>query len=121
MTEMQAVVGYHWSPASRRAGIEADGLRIGSPPVVNGVEDVHRNRWISLCPTPTHAWWLSAGALHIGGFGGPELNGAWDLYQVDVSGLAVTTTRGPYPEVRVAGDIDPDRIVWVARRQFDEA
>lgn len=52
MTGMQAVVGYHWSPATRRAGIDAGGLRIGTAPVVNGVEDVHRNRWISLCATP---------------------------------------------------------------------
>lgn len=121
MTGMQAVVvGYHWSPATRRAGIAAGGLRIGAEPVVNGVEDVHRNRWISLCTTPTHAWWLSAGALHTGGFGGPELNGAWDLYEVDVSGLAITTMSGPYPEVRVAVDIAPERITWVARRQLDE-
>lgn len=109
-------VGYHWAPTSRRAAIESEGLRIGCRPAVNGVEDDHRNSWISLSPTPAQAWTLSAGALAIGGF--PSEAPAWDLWQADLTGVEVRRCEGAYPEVRALQPVPPARLVWIASRQF---
>lgn len=109
---------YHWSPSTRRPAIEREGLRIGVAPCVNGVEDDHRNPWISVCPTPSQAWWLSGEALHGGGFVCEAP--VWDLYEVDVKGLK-TDRRGfrdDYPEFYVLEDVAADRVRWVARRTF---
>lgn len=112
-------IGYHWSPASRRTAIERDGLRVGAEPSVNAAEgDSHRNLWISVSPTPAQAWWLSAEALHIGGFGSESPD--WDLYEVDLKGLPVDRRSGDYPEFYVHEHISPDRVMWVARRGFGE-
>jgi hypothetical protein len=109
-------VGYHWAPTSRRAAIEIEGLRIGCQPAVNGVEDDHRNPWISLSPSPAQAWILSAGALAIGGF--PSEAPAWDLWQADLTGVEVQRCKGDYPEVRSLQPVPPARLVWIASRPF---
>lgn len=113
-------ITYHWSPSTRRAAIEREGLRIGVKPCVNGVEDDHRNEWISVSPTPSQAWWLSGEALCGGGF--PSEAPEWDLYEVDVKGLSVDRRSciDDYPELYVLENVPPDRVRWVARRRFNE-
>lgn len=111
-------IAYHWSPSTRRTFIEGEGLRIGAPPAVNGVEDDHRNEWISVSPTPGQAWWLSGEALWGGGF--PSESTEWDLYEVDIKGLSVGRRGDDYPELRVHENISADRVRWVGRRTFGE-
>ncbi|WP_293003357.1 hypothetical protein [Mycobacterium sp.] len=111
-----SAVGYHWAPANRRASIADEGLRIGCRPAVNGIEDDHRNPWISLSPTPAQAWMLSAGALAIGGFRSEATE--WDLWQTDVTGIDVHRCAGDYPEIRVLQPIPKNRVAWVASRPF---
>jgi hypothetical protein len=112
-------VGYHWSPTSRRAAIIVEGLRIGCRPAVNGVEDDHRNPWISLSDTPCEAWVLSAGALAVGGF--PSEASVWDLWQADLTSLEVRRCGGSYPEIRVLQAIAPIQLMWIASRPFPSA
>lgn len=109
-------IAYHWSPSTRRDAIEREGLRIGSEPSVNGVEDDHRNGWVSVSPTPSQAWWLSAGALHIGGFGSEAP--IWDLYEVDIADLSVERRQGDYPEFYVHENVASERVTRVAIRKF---
>jgi hypothetical protein len=87
---------FHWSPTSRRADIHAEGLRIGCRPVVNGVEDDHRNPWISLSPTPWQAWDLSAGALAVGRF--TSESPLWDLWRADLTASNYTVAAEPIPK-----------------------
>ena len=54
-------------------------------PSVNGVEDDHRNPWISLAPTAAQAWWLSGGALEGGGFA--VEHPVWDLWEADLTDI----------------------------------
>lgn len=115
----QLLVGYHWSPATRRSSIHARGLLVGSRPVVNGVEDDHRNPWISLSPTPSQAWWLSGGAIACGGF--HSECPTWDLWEVDLTDARAEYTDCGYPEVRVLHAISPTRMAWIASRQFSGA
>lgn len=112
-------VGYHWAPSSRRATIQAQGLRIGCRPAVNGVEDDHRNPWISLSPTASQAWTLSAGALATGGF--PSEAPAWDLWEADLTGAKVQRCGGDYPELRALQPLPVDCLVWIASRRFPVA
>jgi hypothetical protein len=70
---------------------------IGSKPCVNGVEDDHRNLWISLSPTAAQAGSLSGEALAVGGFGAES--DVWDLWEVDITDLCLW-------EVNIT---DPDR------------
>lgn len=108
--------GYHWSPATRRESIQRRGLLIGAEPCVNGVEDDHRNEWISLSPTPAQAWWLSGQALECGGF--TAEHPVWDLWQVDLTDADTAPCAGSYPEMRVHHSLTPDRLTWIASRQF---
>ena len=78
-------VAYHWSPSTRRTSIRTRGLVIGAAPSVNGVEDDHRNPWISLAPTAAQAWWLSGGALEGGGFA--VEHPVWDLWEADLTDI----------------------------------
>jgi len=112
-------VGYHWSPVSRRAAIFLDGLRPGCQPTVNGIQDDHRNPWISLSPTPSQAWTLSAGALAVGGFSSEAA--VWDLWQADLSSLEVRCCDDSYPEIRVLEPIAPPQLMWIASRPFSAA
>lgn len=114
-------LGYHWSPSTRRRSIERYGLRIGQPPVVNGIEDDFRAPWISVSASPLQAWWLSAGALQIGGFTDPAHPGHWDLYEMDLTDLATQTTTDHHREIRVLVDVPPDRLEWVGKRAFTES
>lgn len=109
-------VGYHWSPSSRRAAIQAGGLRIGCRPVVNGIQDDHGNPWVSLSPTPWQAWDLSAGALAVGGF--PSESPLWHLWQADLTGLELRRGGDNYPEVRVLQPVPTTQLMWIASRPF---
>lgn len=112
------LIAYHYSPRVRRKLILREGLRIGAPPCVNGVEDDCRNDWISLSPTAAQAWWLSGEALGIGGFQ-VECN-IWDLWEADIAGLDWEQRRDGYPEIKVNQDISADRLNLVGQRQFGE-
>lgn len=109
-------IAYHWSPSARREAIQREGLRVGAEPCVNGVEDDHRNLWVSVSPTPSQAWWLSGEALYLGGFGSESP--IWDLYEVDLAGLVIERRQKDYPELYVHEDISPERITRVAIRKF---
>lgn len=109
-------VAYHWSPSTRRTSIRTRGLVIGAAPSVNGVEDDHRNPWISLAPTAAQAWWLSGGALEGGGFA--VEHPVWDLWEADLTDIEHTPGRPDYPEIRVRGDIPSDRLTWIGSRVF---
>lgn len=118
LTAHDAVVGYHWSPSTRRAGIEERGLVIGAVPVINSVEgQEYRNPWVSVSPTPSQAWWLSAGAVAVGGMAPPESK-LWLLWEVDISGLAATSDGVLYREWRVLQDIESQRVKLVGQRTF---
>lgn len=110
-------IAYHWSPQSRRASIEGSGLVIGSDPSVNGVEDDFRSPWVSLSPTPALAWWLSVGALEVGGFVPDDT--VWLLWEVDITGLAVQGDIGRYPEYQVLQNISAARLMLVGQRNFE--
>lgn len=115
------VVGYHWSPSTRREGIEARGLVIGSAPAVNSAQGHdHRNGWVSVSPTALQAWWLSAGALAAGGFQAPE-SPLWLLWEVDITSLEAINAVGQYREWRVLQDIAPERVKLVGQRVFGVA
>lgn len=116
--ETDCDVGYHWSPSTRREAIEREGLRVGAAPAVNGVEDGHRNSYISLSPTPAQAWWLSGGALFTGGFASESPT--WDLYEVDINGLDAGRLAEGYPEIQVREDISADRVERIALRAFTD-
>ena len=110
------LVGYHWSPRTRRASIHAHGLVIGARPAVNGVEDLHLNPWISLSPTPSQAWLLSAGAIACGGF--ESECPTWDLWEADLTDAHADYISNGYPELRVLQNISSDRLTWIASRPF---
>jgi hypothetical protein len=112
----QVEIAYHWSPSSRRKSIEQVGLCVGSNPVVNGIQGDHRNPYISLSPTPAQAWWLSGGALAIGGFNSES--DVWDLYEVDIKGRVAVCRDDDYPEIKVYEDIPADHVIRVAQRAF---
>lgn len=116
--EREYEIAYHWSPTTRRAAIEREGLRIGAEPCVNGIDEDHRNQWISVSPTPIQAWWLSGEALYGGGF--PCEAPIWDLYEVDIKDLNYDRRHDDYPELRVMQDVPADRLRWVARRTFGD-
>lgn len=109
-------VGYHWSPATRRESIRQCGLLVDAEPCVNGVEDHHRNGWVSLSPTPGESWWLSGQALECGGF--PTEHPVWDLWQVDLTDVDHTSCADGYPEMRAHQSISPERVIWIGSRQF---
>lgn len=109
-------IAYHWSPSTRRASIRRRGLVIGATPAVNGVEDDHRNPWISLAPTPALAWWMSGEALEGGGFAAEDP--VWDLWEVNLAGIEHTTGTPSYPEITVPSCIPPDRLTWIGTRTF---
>jgi hypothetical protein len=112
------LIGYHYSPSTRRGAILRDGLVIGSDPCVNGVEDDHRNLWISLSPTAAQAWWLSGEALVIGGFDAES--DAWDLWEVDITDLdRQGRLDGVLAEMQVLEDIPLHRLQLVGQRTFD--
>lgn len=112
------LIGYHYSPSTRRDAILRDGLVIGSEPCVNGVEDDHRNLWISLSPTAAQAWLLSGLALFVGGFGAES--DVWDLWEVDVTDLdRQGRLDGDLAEMQVLQDIPPYRLHLVGQRTFD--
>jgi hypothetical protein len=126
--ERDYVIVYHWSPSTRRAAIERDGLRIGAEPAVNAVEGSgfldgepgpagHRNECISVSPTPTQAWWLSGEALEVGGF--PSESPTWDLYEVNIAGLDYDRRGDDFPELKVREGISADRVTWIASRPFE--
>ena len=109
-------VGYHWSPATRHESIRRSGLLVDAKPCINGVEDDHRNGWVSLSPTPGEAWWLSGQALECGGF--PTEHPVWDLWQADLTDVDHTPCTGGYPEIRAHHDIPPERVIWIGSREF---
>jgi hypothetical protein len=111
-----ALTAYHWSPATRRASIRSRGLVIGATPCVNGVEDDHRNTWISLSPTPAQAWWLSGQALPVGGF--TSEYPIWDPSEVDLTEIERTECANGYPAIRAVHDIPPDKVTWIGVREF---
>lgn len=103
---------YHWSPVSRRAAIELDGLIPGCEPTVGTVSTVTNGRhMICFGTSPSAAWGLS---------GNTVLPGVWDLWQVN---LAATDEVHVLPmfgdlisEVRVANAIPPSRLWWIGQR-----
>jgi hypothetical protein len=113
-------IAYHWSPCTRREAIAREGLKVGAPPCVNAEEfgEGHRNLWVSVSPTPSQAWYLSAGALYVGGF--PTESDHWDLYEVDIKGLEVERRRDDYPELYVYDNIPAHAVRRVAFRRFDD-
>jgi hypothetical protein len=111
------VIAYHYSPSTRRAAILRDGLVIGSEPCVNGIEDDHRNLWISLSPTAAQAWWLSGEALAVGGFGAES--DVWDLWEVDITDLDRQDWLDRLPELQVLEDIPAYRLHLVGQRTLE--
>lgn len=107
-------VTYHYSPSTRRDSILKHGLVIGSEPCVNGVEDDHRNPWISLSSTAAQAWFLSGESLSVGGFT-PE-SCWWDLWEVNVNGLESQDRIDGMNEVQILEDIAPQRLRWIGQR-----
>lgn len=75
-----------------------------------------------MSPSPLQAWWLSAGALQIGGFTDPAYPGQWeqrDLYEIHITDIATLRMNDHHREICVLVDVAPERVEWVGQRAFD--
>lgn len=81
---------YHWSPAERRASIEAHGLRPGHP----SIDGTWNPPYLCLATSPHHAWWLNLQHHR-------DTSASWDLWQVYSEDVIEPYPRGDYPaEIR---------------------
>lgn len=105
---------YHWSPAERRRGIQANGLQPYSPATVSTHEQNLGWPYVCLSPTPSGAWGLS------GDMGWTSEIEEWDLWQVRLNEHDEVHVRSEWGnhirEIRVRNTITPDRCWWVATR-----
>lgn len=110
---------YHWSPRTRRAGIESRGLLPGSwpdnkksgPPVVGRTPQTE----VCLAPSPALAWEISHDV-----FGEPGTFDLWQVTLTDDDSVHVQPMWGPViGEVRVTHEIPRSRLVWVAERTIE--
>lgn len=116
MTALDAVevpALFHWSPSSRRKGIERRGLVPGSL----AIDRKWRPPYIALAPSPEAAWQMSGEDER--GAGHPS----WDLWQVWLSNVgaeAIPYDDGSAREFRVYERIYRRDLWLVGTRQRDE-
>lgn len=104
---------YHWSPSSRRAAIQREGLVIGSPVVIHSAEG-WTPTYLCFSDSPSFAW----------GYSGALSNVAedWDLWQVwsdsIPGGVFIRSDHvGCRPaEYRAKSSIPKDKLWFVATR-----
>ena len=100
---------------ARRTSIRTRGLVIGAALSVNGVEDDHRNPWISLAPTAAQAWWLSGEHSKVAG-------SPWSTRLGSVGSRPHRHRTHPRA-TRLPGDPrtgrhPSDRLTWIGSRVF---
>jgi len=105
------VIGYHWSPSTRRASIKRHGLIVGAKPHVN--RD-HANGHISLARNPASAWLLSG--RHMKRFGHTPESETWDLWQVDLAGIPYRSLHTGSDELVCRRGIPAGQLTLVGHR-----
>jgi hypothetical protein len=102
---------YHWSPVERRKEIRKHGLVPFSRPVTHSSDDLCFP-YVSLSPTPSAAWSLSAAIVE-------EIDD-WDLWMVRLRSTDEVHIRPLFgtiiEEVKVHNTISSERIWWAGTR-----
>lgn len=107
---LEDVLAYHWSPTSRRASIEAGGLRIRQPSAHAPI----RYPMVCLALNPVWAWDMSAGTFVVD-------EPSWDLWAVWTSDLrhgfeVIPWDDGTPKELRVYRSIPAAAVRYLATR-----
>lgn len=113
------MIGYHWSPARHRESIKRRGLLVPvkHPERVSATtcSEGHLNPHISLGRNPKDAWLLSGQFLKGRSADAPT---PWDLWQVDLSGIAYRTLHKGSDELITRSDVPKSHLTLVAHKDI---